>query len=70
MESQVVRCARYARISFDKVGDEHGVAHQLADQQQVVDARGFVVIRTEVDNDIGFCASAQRCPWRTAAGRV
>ena len=29
-----------------------GVANQLADQQRVVDARGFVVVRTEVDNDI------------------
>lgn len=24
----VVRCARYARISLDKVGDEHAVANQ------------------------------------------
>ena len=52
MESQVVRCARYARISFDKAGDEHGVANQLADQQRVADASGFVIVRTEVDNDI------------------
>ena len=52
MESQVVRCARYARISFDKAGDEHGVANQLADQQRVPDTRGLVIVRTEVDNDI------------------
>jgi DNA invertase Pin-like site-specific DNA recombinase len=52
MKSQVVRCARYARISFDKAGDEHGVANQLADQQRVADSSGFVIVRTEVDNDI------------------
>jgi hypothetical protein len=52
MESQVVRCARYARISFDKAGDERGVANQLADQQRVAGARGFVIVRTERDNDI------------------
>ena len=52
MESHVVRCARYARISFDKAGDEHGVTNQLADQQRVADSRGFVIVRTEVDNDI------------------
>ena len=52
MESPAVRCARYARISFDKAGDEHGVANQLADQQRAADTRGFVVVRTEVDNEI------------------
>jgi len=51
MES-LVRCARYARISLDKAGDEHGVANQLADQQRVADTSGFVIVRTEVDNDI------------------
>ena len=52
MDSPVIRCARYARISFDKAGDEHGVANQLADQQRVADARGFAIVRTECDNDI------------------
>lgn len=52
MESQIVRCARYARISFDRTGDEHGVANQLADQQRAADARGFAIVRTEVDNDL------------------
>jgi site-specific DNA recombinase len=52
MEFNVVRCARYARISLDKAGDEHGVANQLADQQRVADARDFVIVRTEIDNDI------------------
>jgi site-specific DNA recombinase len=52
MESQALRCARYARISLDRAGDEHGVANQLADQQRAADARGFVIVRTEVDNDI------------------
>ena len=79
MEPHVVRCARYARISFDKAGDEHGAANQLADQQRVADARDFVIVRTEVDNDIsalngkhrpGYEVSPQlRCglpgtPWR------
>jgi uncharacterized protein with GYD domain len=41
MEPQVVRCARYARISLDKVGDEHAV-NQLADQQPGV---GLVLAR-------------------------
>jgi site-specific DNA recombinase len=52
MESQALRCARYARISLDRAGDEHGVANQLADQQRAADARGFVIVRTEVDNDV------------------
>jgi site-specific DNA recombinase len=52
MDSPGIRSARYARISLDKAGDEHGVANQLADQQRVADARGFVIVRTECDNDI------------------
>jgi site-specific DNA recombinase len=52
MESDIVRCARYARISLDRAGDEHGVANQLADQQRVADARSFAIVCTEVDNDI------------------
>lgn len=52
MDSQIVRCARYARISLDRAGDEHGVANQLADQQRAADTKGFVIVRTEVDNDI------------------
>ena len=60
MGFQIVRCARYARISFDKAGDEHGVANQLADQQRVADTRGFVIVRTEVDNDISALNSKHR----------
>ena len=37
---------------LDKAGDEHGVANQLADQRRVADARGFSIVRAEVDNDI------------------
>lgn len=60
MESHAVRCARYARISFDQAGDEHGVAHQLADQQRVADARDFVIVRTEVDNGLTGESSQSR----------
>jgi len=49
---QPVRAARYARISDDKAGDEHGVINQLADEARAADARGYVIVRTEVDNDI------------------
>lgn len=34
------------------MGDEHAVANQLADQQRVADAKGLVIVRTDVDNDI------------------
>jgi site-specific DNA recombinase len=60
MGSQAVRCARYARISLDKAGDEHGVANQLADQQRAADARGFVIVRTECDNDISALNGGHR----------
>ena len=39
----ILRAARYARISKDKLGDEHGVANQLADQERAADARGYVI---------------------------
>src|SRR6185312_14475135 len=56
----LVRAARYARISHDKAGDEHGVANQLADQQRTADARGYVVVRTECDNDISALTGKHR----------
>jgi hypothetical protein len=52
--------ARYARISFDKAGDEHGVADQLAGQQRVAGVRGFVIVRTECDSDVSALNGTHR----------
>jgi hypothetical protein len=46
------RGTRRSPANAGKAGDERGVANQLADQQRVADARDFVIVRTEVDNDI------------------
>lgn len=54
------RAARYARISFDKADDEHGVTNQLADQQRAADARGYDVVLTERDNDISALTGQHR----------
>ncbi len=51
-EAPPLRAARYARISHDAAGDEHGTVNQLADQQRAADARGYTVVLTECDNDI------------------
>jgi hypothetical protein len=45
-----------ARVEIVFAGDvpveSRSPANQLADQQRVADAKGFVIVRTEVDNDI------------------
>ncbi len=56
----IIRAARYARISHDKTGDEHGVVNQLADQKRVADARGYTITRTECDNDISASTGRRR----------
>ena len=43
----------YVRISLDKLGDEHGIANQLADLKVRAEARGWTVVAELSDNDIG-----------------
>jgi len=62
--SDHVRCLIYTRISKDKLGDQHGVANQLADLEKRAQARGGTVICRLSDNDIGV---TRKDP--TAAGR-
>jgi len=59
-----VRCLIYTRISKDKLGDQHGVANQLADLEKRAEARGWTVICRLSDNDIGV---TRKDP--TAAGK-
>jgi site-specific DNA recombinase len=46
------RGARYARISHDQAGDEHGVTNQLADEAAHAARRDITVTATYTDNDI------------------
>jgi hypothetical protein len=52
--AQVRRGARFARISEDQAGDEHGVKNQLTTQLEHAERRGIVIAdeHTYVDNDI------------------
>ncbi len=59
-EQETIRAAAYQRISFDKAGDEHGVANQLADQNRVAEARGYEIVLTESDNDISALTGKHR----------
>jgi site-specific DNA recombinase len=59
-EPQTIRAAAYQRISFDKAGDEHGVANQLADQNRVAEARGYTITLVECDNDISALTGKHR----------
>jgi site-specific DNA recombinase len=56
----VIRAARYARISHDQAGDEHGVKNQLADQARLAEVRGYQVVMTEDDNDISALNGKRR----------
>lgn len=47
-----VRCALYARISFDKSGAEVGVSTQLADCRALAAQLGWSVIRDFIENDV------------------
>jgi len=57
---QTIRAGAYQRISFDKAGDEHGVANQLADQRRTAQARGYDIVLTESDNDISALTGKHR----------
>lgn len=46
------RAGLYARISADRRGDELGVRRQIADCEELAEARGFAVAGTYVDNDL------------------
>jgi site-specific DNA recombinase len=59
-----LRCLIYTRISKDKLGDQHGVANQLADLDKRAATRGWTVVHRLSDNDIGV---TRKDP--TAAGR-
>jgi len=59
-EQRIIRAAAYQRISFDKAGDEHGVANQLADQERVAQARGYTITLVECDNDISALTGKRR----------
>ena len=55
-----VRAGAYQRMSFDKAGDEHGVANQYADQQRTAQARGYEITISESDNDISALTGKRR----------
>jgi DNA invertase Pin-like site-specific DNA recombinase len=56
----IIRAGAYQRISFDKAGDEHGVANQLTDQQRTAAARGYTIVMEESDNDISALTGKYR----------
>src|SRR3954463_6163032 len=60
METSAKRGARYARISEDQIGDGHGVANQLADQEAHAQRRGIRITATYSDNDISATYGAPR----------
>ncbi|MCK6527704.1 recombinase family protein [Myxococcota bacterium] len=47
--SRPVLAALYARVSTRAQADKHGVAYQLAALRQMAEARGWVVVREDVD---------------------
>ena len=57
---EIIRAAAYQRMSFDKAGDEHGVANQLADQTRAAQARGYTITLAESDNDISALTGKHR----------
>src|ERR1035441_6584625 len=59
-EPRTIRAGAYQRISFDKAGDGHGVANQLADQVRTAEARGQEIVLTESDNDISALTGKHR----------
>lgn len=59
-DQETIRAAAYQRISFDKAGDEHGVANQLADQERTAQARGYTITLAECDNDISALTGKHR----------
>jgi site-specific DNA recombinase len=72
MTGTPARAAAYQRISADKLGDEHGVANQLAGQRRMAAARGYQIVITEDDNDIGALTGKHRPGYEkimAAAGR-
>ena len=60
MDTSLRRGARYARISEDQIGDGHGVANQLADQEAHAQRRGIEITATYSDNDISATYGAPR----------
>ena len=60
LQTAVIRAGAYQRISFDKAGDEHGVANQLADQRRAAAARGYSIVIEESDNDISALTGKYR----------
>src|SRR5262245_34888213 len=48
----MVRAGIYARISSDREGDNLAISRQLADCQQLAQARGWEVVERYVDSDI------------------
>lgn len=57
---ELIRAAAYQRISFDKAGDEHGVANQLADQKRTAKARGYTITLSKSDNDMSALTGKRR----------
>jgi site-specific DNA recombinase len=46
------RAVLYARISYDRTGEEVGVNRQMRDMRELAKARGYEVVAEHVDNDI------------------
>ena len=61
-----VRCLIYTRISKDRLGDQHGVANQLADLDKRAQARRWTVVYRLSDNDIG---ATRKDPTRAGRSR-
>jgi len=56
----VQKAVIYVRMSKDKTGEELGVARQQEDALKVAEFRGWQVVRTEIDNDIGAAGKKTR----------
>lgn len=46
------RAVLYARISYDRTGEEVGVTRQMHDMRELAKARGYEVVAEHADNDI------------------
>ncbi|MDV7198105.1 recombinase family protein [Rhodococcus kroppenstedtii] len=55
-----MRAAVYLRQSMDRAGNEYGIDRQRQDVMRLVEARGWAVVETFVDNDVSATARKPR----------
>lgn len=59
-----MRAAIYCRISQDQTGEAAGVTRQLEDCERLIDAQGWTLVETFVDNDISATSGKVRPEYR------